>query len=273
MGVAKQIGVGDNRYSLEDRGSGKKLEDRWCEGAAKKQHSGMANIHWWKAVETLAIWVSRFSTWLLVTKLLPCTNLKSPNISVFQSNVMQKSKKVKASAYSNVTQKVCTNLGTPCRTTSKLFVFGQWHCVTTFSRWLGRPTLLPIVIDHPRGVLVLLKFYWAPDIVEFVLGRFSHFNIAITYSNSTFCGAWTPSFCEFTQNFSKTSTPQGSAAVLHDSCSINRTIMSRGDHETGGAAKTCDASHCNSKQHVADKLAQHKTYTFYLRPKLWGCPC
>ena len=59
-----------------------------------------------------------------------------------------------------------------------------------------------------RGVLVLLKFYWAPDIVEFVLGRFSHFNIAIAYSNSTFCGAWTPSFCEFTQNFRKTSTPQ-----------------------------------------------------------------
>ena len=44
------------------------------------------------------------------------------------------------------------------------------------------------------GVLVLLKFYWAPDIVEFVLGRFSHFNIAIAYSNSTFCGAWTPKF-------------------------------------------------------------------------------
>ena len=58
------------------------------------------------------------------------------------------------------------------------------------------------------GVLVLVKFYWAPDIVEFVLGRFSHFNIAIAYSNSIFCGAWTPSFCEFTQNFSKTSTPQ-----------------------------------------------------------------
>ena len=57
------------------------------------------------------------------------------------------------------------------------------------------------------GVLVLLKFYWAPDIMKFVLGRFSHFNIAIAYSNSTFCGAWTPSFCEFTQNISKTSTP------------------------------------------------------------------
>ena len=61
------------------------------------------------------------------------------------------------------------------------------------------------------GVLVLLKFYWAPDIVKFVLGRFSHFNIAIAYSNSRFCGAWTPSFCEFTQNFSKTSTPRGCA--------------------------------------------------------------
>ena len=45
-------------------------------------------------------------------------------------------------------------------------------------------------------MLVLLKFYCAPDIVEFVLGRFSHFYIAIAYSNSTFCGAWTPSFCE-----------------------------------------------------------------------------
>ena len=64
------------------------------------------------------------------------------------------------------------------------------------------------------GVLVLLKFYWAPDIVEFVLGRFSHFNIAIAYSNSTFCGAWTPSFCEFTQIFSKTSTPRVSMYIV-----------------------------------------------------------
>ena len=32
----------------------------------------------------------------------------------------------------------------------------------------------------------------------YVLGRFSHFNIAIAHSNSTFCGAWTPSFCAFT---------------------------------------------------------------------------
>ena len=54
-----------------------------------------------------------------------------------------------------------------------------------------------------RGVLVLLKFYWAPDIEEFVLGRFSHFNIAIAYSNSTFCIAWTQSFCEFTWKLSK----------------------------------------------------------------------
>ena len=57
------------------------------------------------------------------------------------------------------------------------------------------------------GVLDSLNFYWAPDILEFLLGRFSHFNIAIVYSNSKFCGAWTPSFCEFTSNFSKTSTP------------------------------------------------------------------
>ena len=67
---------------------------------------------------------------------------------------------------------------------------------------------------HFRGLLLLLKFYWAPDIVEFVLGRFSHFNIAIAYSNSTFCGAWTPSFCEFTQNFSKTSTPLATTSFL-----------------------------------------------------------
>ena len=53
------------------------------------------------------------------------------------------------------------------------------------------------------GVLVLLKFQWASDIVKFVLGRFSHFNIAIVYSNSTFCGAWAPSFCEFSSKLSK----------------------------------------------------------------------
>ena len=70
-----------------------------------------------------------------------------------------------------------------------------------------------------RGVLVLLKFYWAPDIVKFVLGRFSHFNIAIAYSNSTFCGAWTPSFWEFTWKLSKFQqnehTPALFAATVH----------------------------------------------------------
>ena len=53
------------------------------------------------------------------------------------------------------------------------------------------------------GVLVLLRFYWAPYIVEFVLGRFSHFNIAIAYSNSTFCGTWTSCFYEFTWKLAK----------------------------------------------------------------------
>ena len=35
-----------------------------------------------------------------------------------------------------------------------------------------------------------------PDIVhvKFVLVRFSHFNIAIAYANSTFCGSWTQIF-------------------------------------------------------------------------------
>ena len=59
-----------------------------------------------------------------------------------------------------------------------------------------------------RVVLILLKLYWAPDFVEFMPGRFSHFNITIAYSNSNFCGTWTPRFCKFTSNFSKTSTPQ-----------------------------------------------------------------
>ena len=38
--------------------------------------------------------------------------------------------------------------------------------------------------------------------MEFVLGRFSHFNIEIAYSNSTFCGTWMPRFCEFTWKLS-----------------------------------------------------------------------
>ena len=49
----------------------------------------------------------------------------------------------------------------------------------------------------------LTQIFWVSYFVVFVLGRFSHFNIA----NSKFCGAWTPSFCEFTCNFGKTSTP------------------------------------------------------------------
>ena len=53
----------------------------------------------------------------------------------------------------------------------------------------------------------LTKIFWVSHFVDFVLGRFSHFNIAIAYSNSKFCGAWVPSFCEFTCNFDKTSTP------------------------------------------------------------------
>ena len=53
----------------------------------------------------------------------------------------------------------------------------------------------------------LTKIFWVSHFVEFILGRFSHFNIAIAYSNSKFCGAWTPSICEFTCNFSKASTP------------------------------------------------------------------
>ena len=39
--------------------------------------------------------------------------------------------------------------------------------------------------------------------MESELGRFSHFYVAIAHSNSTFHGAWTPSFCEFTWKLSK----------------------------------------------------------------------
>ena len=45
--------------------------------------------------------------------------------------------------------------------------------------------------------------------MEFVLGTFWKLYIPITYSNSTLCGAWTTSFCEFTENFGNTSTPMG----------------------------------------------------------------
>ena len=47
-----------------------------------------------------------------------------------------------------------------------------------------------------------MKFYWAPDFVEFVLDSLSCFNIVIAYSNYTLCGAWTPSFCKFTWKLS-----------------------------------------------------------------------
>ena len=60
------------------------------------------------------------------------------------------------------------------------------------------------------GVLVSIK-------ILLVLGRFSYFDIAIAYSNSQYCGAWTPSFGEFTWNFSKTSTPQGSMGLMGQS--------------------------------------------------------
>ena len=43
--------------------------------------------------------------------------------------------------------------------------------------------------------LVSLKFYWVSG-------------IAIFFLNSKFCAAWTSLICEFTSNFSKTSTPQ-----------------------------------------------------------------
>ena len=52
--------------------------------------------------------------------------------------------------------------------------------------------------------------------MEFVLGRFSNFYIAITYSNFTFCGVWTPSFVsshEICKNFSRTSI---SPTVIED---------------------------------------------------------
>ena len=93
------------------------------------------------------------------------------------------------------------------KTYCNTLLFYKYIFVTTYFHHLFKSLRKFRKRAHPWGVLVLLKFYWAPDIVEFVLGRFSHFNIAIAYSNSTFCGTWTRSFCEFTKNFSKTSTP------------------------------------------------------------------
>ena len=68
-----------------------------------------------------------------------------------------------------------------------------------------------------RGVLVFLDFrkiLVSARFVEFLLGRFLHLYIAVAYSNSTFRGVCTPSFCEFTQNFSKTSTPQATVCTI-----------------------------------------------------------
>ena len=55
-----------------------------------------------------------------------------------------------------------------------------------------------------RFAEIWLKYFWVSYFVEFVLVRFSYFNIAIAYSNSKFCGAWTPKFLwvhlQFKQN-------------------------------------------------------------------------
>ena len=66
--------------------------------------------------------------------------------------------------------------------------------------------------------------------MEFVLGRFSHFYIAIAYSNSTFCGAWTPSICEFTWKLSNISGKRAvplifyvTVAMLLSICKIHLT--------------------------------------------------
>ena len=53
--------------------------------------------------------------------------------------------------------------------------------------------------SYPACTL-LVQIYWAPDFAEFMLGRCSYLCIAIAYSNSTFCGAWT--FCEFPRQLS-----------------------------------------------------------------------
>ena len=102
----------------------------------------------------------------------------------------------------------------PCRITRKVKQTKMYVC-----------TLEEFILVDIWGVLVLLKFYWAPDNVEFVLGRFSHFNIAIAYSNSAFCGAWTPSLCEFTQNFSKTSTPLDTLLCKLEVNSIGNVVV------------------------------------------------
>ena len=64
-------------------------------------------------------------------------------------------------------------------------------------------------------MLVLLKFYCAPDIVEFVLRRFSHFNIAIAitlHSVEPELQVFVSSL-ENCPNFSKTSTPRSNQKI------------------------------------------------------------
>ena len=61
--------------------------------------------------------------------------------------------------------------------------------------------------EHTRFDEIWLKYFEFHTLWSLSSVDFSHFNIAIAYSNSKFCGAWTPSFCEFTCNFGKTSTP------------------------------------------------------------------
>ena len=47
-----------------------------------------------------------------------------------------------------------------------------------------------LISEGIHGIrVVFVSCFAVRDIVEFVLGRFSHFNIAIAYSNSTLCGA------------------------------------------------------------------------------------
>ena len=85
---------------------------------------------------------------------------------------------------------------------SNEFWLNPWHRVLTTTDYHG--LAIPGVCSFCWN---LTNLFWVSHFVEFVLGRCSDFNIAIAYSNSKFCGAWTPSFCEFTCNSSKTSTP------------------------------------------------------------------
>ena len=86
-----------------------------------------------------------------------------------------------------------------------------------FSTSAWKRYVSPRWIPDLMGVLVLLKLCGAPDCVEFVLGRFSHFHIAIAYSqNSKFF----VSSLEICPNFSKTST-------LFDQLQTSKMIMNK----------------------------------------------